>query len=471
MRVSQSSIRIIFVFILCMFNLLSAQPEFGSREEIEGIVIFHDKANPLLFYYEPGDLTLDKTANGAPDFRFLDMRYTGTKCYDDIGEKRFKSLLQFGVVMRKIEPETLKLIKKHLKRHGSIKIKPLPISHINTRLILPVENNQYETIDHDGALEAADKSGFSSSKSFWTKRTYTVSLTKHESQLLNKQLKNKLIGLNLNYSYHSNVWFPNEESISGSRDVKAHFEKDSVLDKADNIKNKIVKSNTLSIEIDTDKYTEAIKQIDLNEEIPPTYAAVEVKCYDFTENLRPELYMKIIEVEAVSVNNSKPITYEVKFLKKHPSLYTQHINFPYAVNMNLPMRYRVTEIDTNGERKILDWVEKPECSSIIDVTSIHTEQKIVTNVLDVEIDKAYFEDEAIGTIEFQLIYQYHNQTTTQTLVFQSEDEMPIKSIHYKLDKESEIFYTIRRKTENDEKLISEKKVLLDNYLFINYEIP
>ncbi|GGD11473.1 hypothetical protein [Hyunsoonleella pacifica] len=468
MRVSQSSIRIIFVFTLCIFNLLSAQPEFGSREEIEGIVIFHDKTSPLLFYYEPGDLILDKTANGTPDFRFLDMRYTGTKCYDDIGEKRFKSLLQFGVVMKKIEPETLKRIKTRLKKHGNIKIKPLPISHINTRLILPVENNKYATIDHDGALEAADKSGFSSSKSFWTKRTYTVSLTKYESQLFNKQLKNKLIGLSLNYSYNANVWFPNEESISGSRDVKAHFEKDSVLDTANNIKNKIVKNNTLSIEIDTDKFTEVIKQIDLNEEIPPTYAAVEVKCYDFTENLRPELYMKIIEVEAVSVNNSEPITYKVKFLEKHPSLFTQHINFPYAVNMNLPMRYRVTEIDTNGKRKILDWVEKPECSSVIDVTSVSKEQKIVNNVLDVEIDKAYFDDEITHTIEFQLIYHYNNQITTQTLVFQKEDNIPVKSIHYKSDKESEVLYTTKRKNENDEVSASDEKILQDDYIFINY---
>ncbi|MDY8138118.1 hypothetical protein [Aquimarina sp. 2201CG5-10] len=469
MRISQFSANIIFVFILCSFNLLLAQPEYSSKQLIEGIAIFHDKTDPLLFYYQPGDLILNHTDNGDPDFRFLDMRYTGSKCYNDIGEKGFMSIVQFGVTMKKIEANVLKNIKIQLKKRGAIKLKPLPISHINTRLILPVEGNdekKYETIDNDGALEANDKSGYTSSKSFWTKRTYTVKLTKYESQILSKQLKDDLLALNLSYSYYSDVWI-NDEQINGSKELLEQFKKDSIVDDQNNLQNRVIKSNTLTIGIDTKKYPKAIKQIDLNEEIPPTYAAIEVKCHDFLEELRPDLYMKIIEVEAITVNNNKTTQIETKFLRKHKDLYTQHINFPYAIQMNAPMRYRVTEIDINGERTISKWKDKPECSSIIDVTSTDKEQKITNEIVDVEIDNQIFDNESFTKLEFYLFYSINNKIQSQELIFSDSDDIPLQSIRYKKDKSTPIYYLIKKHTIDGETIIENETELTDNYLYIS----
>lgn len=470
MRVSQFLINIIFVFILCSFNLLLAQPEYNSKQLIEGIVIFHDKADPLLFYYEPGDLVLSKTDNGDPDFRFLDMRYTGSKCYNDIGEKGFMSLVQFGVTMKKIESETLKRIKTILKKRSSITLKPLPISYINTRLILPVKDNddkKYETIDSDGALEANNKLGYSSSKAYWTKRVYTVKLTKHESQILNKQLKEDFLGLSLSYSFHTDVWLKQEE-ISGSKELLEKLAQDStIVDSQKNIQNKIIKSHTLTIDIDTNKYPKAIKQIDINEEIPPTYAAIEVKCYDFLENLRPDLYMKIIEVEALSVNNDKTTTIETKFSKKHTGLFTQHINFPYAVQMNAPMRYRIIEIDINGERTTSNWKDKLECSSLIDATSTRKEQRIINAVVDVEIDEHIFNNDAVTEVEFQLLYTLNNQLKTEKLSFSKSDDIFLKPIQYKQDKNSKTFYIIKQQHTDETTKVTQEKELLDNYLYVN----
>src|SRR5690606_13703636 len=122
-------------------NPAMSQPEYNSKKKIEGIHIYQDKADPFLFYYEPGDLILNTNDNGEPDFQFLDMRYTGTKCYNDAGEKSFMSLVQFGVMMKKASPETLQKIKATLKSRRSITLKPLPVSYINTRLVLPVNGN------------------------------------------------------------------------------------------------------------------------------------------------------------------------------------------------------------------------------------------------------------------------------------------------------------------------------------------
>src|SRR5690606_493906 len=139
----------------------------------------------------------------------------------------------------------------------------------------------YEIVEDEGVIEATDEDGYSSSNSFWTKRTFTVKLNKHESQLLNEQLTKDLLGSSLSYSYYSNVTMPDESFVTGSKELLEHFKNDSAPDDENQIQSKIIKSNTLSITIDINKYPNAIKQIDLNEEIPPTYAAIEVKCHDF----------------------------------------------------------------------------------------------------------------------------------------------------------------------------------------------
>ncbi len=470
MRIGKFLVNIFnFVFIANTFQLF-AQVDFSSKQIIDGVAIFRDTADPLLFYYEPGDLILNTTANGEPDFNFLDLRYTGTKCSSDSGEKKFMSIVQFGVTMQKIPSEKLKNIKSALKKHGRYTLKPLPISHINTRLIIPVEKNnqkRHEPIENEGILEANDKSGFSSSNSFWTKRTYTIRLNQYESQLLNQQLKDNLLGINLNYVYHSNVSVNNEQ-ITGSKELVEKFEKDSLNDTSKNIQNRVIKSNTLTINVNTKKYPDIIKQVDLNEEIPPTYAAIEVKCYDFKENLRPELYMKTIEIEATSVSNDKKIKIKTKFRKKYSDLYSQSINFPYAVNMNAPMRYRITEITKNGDRSISEWIYKPECNSIIDITSSQNEQNIKNEIIDIEMNPTIFEDESITKVKFNLHYFQQEKQKTKTLTFSSNDDLPLKSIRFAHDKNSSISYSISKNTSLDEELIIiEKKEIKENYIYFN----
>ena len=93
----------------------------------------------------------------------------------------------------------------------------------------------------------------------------------------------------------------------------------------------------------------------INEEIPASYAVIELKCYDFIEELRPDLYMKVVEVEATTMDNEKTTISETKFSRKQQDVYTKHIQFPYAIQMSAPMRYRITEISINGEKTIFNW--------------------------------------------------------------------------------------------------------------------
>ncbi len=360
-------VKILFVVAIHFTSLLFAQPDYDSKTAINGIHIYQDNTDPLLFYYEPGVLVLARNGNGKPDFQFLDMRYTGSKCYNDQGEKNFMSLVQFTVEMTKIEADDLKAARKNLKKRN-IKLIPLPITHITSKLIIaPIENSD-NGVMKEGALEATGKDGYSTSKVFWTKRSFVVKLNNHESQVLNDQLSNGRLGMSLAYSYNSDFKINEDIEAKGSPELL-----EAVLEanKDDEVmtENRIVKSDAIAIGIDVKKYPGTIMQIDLNKEMPPAYAGTEIRCYDFKNKLRPDLYIKIVEIQAQSVDNEKEVIVEARFLKNHSDIYTKHISFPYAIYVNAPMRYRITEITNEGERMVSDWKNKESCSSVIDITT------------------------------------------------------------------------------------------------------
>lgn len=365
MRVGVILLKSLLVVTIHFTNALFAQPDYTSKKAINGIQIFQDSTDPHLYYYEPGVLMLAQNGDGKPEFQFIDMRYTGSKCYNDQGEKNFMSLVQFSVEMKKVNADDLRAIKKKLM---NINLVPLPITHIQTKLVITSIENSEESVSKEGSLEATSKAGYSNSKAFWTKRSFVVKLNNHESQVLNDQLNNDRLGMSLAYAYHAD--FKKNEGIEvlGSEELlESLSEKDKGIQEL--AENRMFKSDAIPISIDIKKYPDAIKQLDLNEGMPPAYAGTEIRCYDFKNKLRPDLYMKIVEIQAQSVNNEKEVVVEAKFLKNHSDINTKHISFPYAIYINAPMHYRITEITTEGERTVSAWMNKESCSSVIDITT------------------------------------------------------------------------------------------------------
>ncbi|WP_144801149.1 hypothetical protein [Maribacter sp. MAR_2009_72] len=350
-----------------MTSLLLAQPDITSRKKVNGTTVFQDMTDPFLYYYEPGELFLSHNTNDEPDFQFLDMRYTGSKCYNDQGEKNFMSLLQFGVEMKKMTADSIMAIKRALKNRA-IKLVPVPITQIRTQLVIGSIENEEEKIQKDGALDAKTKAGYSTSKTYWTKRSFTIKLNNHESQVLNDQLRNGRLGISLDYEYYADFKKNDEMEAAGSKELIEALSEE--YGKAGEItENRILKSDVLPIRIDVEKYPDTIKQMDLNEEVPPAYAGTEIRCYDFKNNLRSDLYIKIVEIQAQSVSNEKEVIVTIKFLKSHSDIHTKYISFPYAIYVNAPMRYRVTEITIDGDRTVSEWMSKESCSSVIDITT------------------------------------------------------------------------------------------------------
>lgn len=458
-----------FVTSICAFwfvNFSIGQPQQDSKKVIEGVTVYKDAKNPRLYYYEPGELTLGKKPEGTPDFQFLDLRYTGTKCNNDIGLKNFTSLVQFSVEMQKTPKEKLTLIKRKLR---NAKLKPLPISAIATRLILPratSEDSNYKPIGTEGSTQANTKDGYNSSSAYWSKRYFTTRLTNYESQLLNKQLREGQLGLNLSYSYYVRMIPPKEGIAQGSEELTGIVEETDSIPEEEQLKNVLINSNTISIEVDLEEYPEAIKQIDLNEGIPPSYAAIEVKCYDFSKELRPDLFLKTVEIEAISVDKNKPVTINVRFTTKDTDIFTRYINFPYAVQMDKPMRYRISEISNKGVSQTFEWIAKPDCTTVIDISTKESEQTTETFTLDVEINEELLANEDAETIELVFQFIKNGKTAQETIQFEPEDTL-LKTLIFEKDKNTEVVYYIAESNPDENSLEPEQKTLNDTYVYIN----
>ena len=121
-----------------------------------------------------------------------------------------------------------------------------------------------------------------------------------------------------------------------------------------------------------------------------------------------------------------------------------------------------------GERTISDWIDKPECSSIIDVTSSKKEQKITNEIIDIEIDSSLFEDEIVTKVAFNLSYTLQGIQKTETITFKKNDNLPLQSIRYAVDKNTLKFYTITKHLSGEDTPVTEnKKELNENYIYIN----
>jgi hypothetical protein len=458
-----------FIPVFCALffvNFSSGQPQQETKKMVKGVTVYKDAKNPRLYYYEPGKLIMARTGDGKPDFQFLDLRYTGTKCRDDIGTKNFMSLVQFGIEMQKTAPEILKQVKRAL---GNVNLKPLPISAIATRLILPratTEDNTYQPIGTAGTTEAASAKGYNTATAYWSKRYFTTRLSSYESQILNQQLTDGQLGLTLSYSYYVKMIPFTEEMARGSEELTGIIEKPDSTAQEEKLKNILINSNALSIEVDVEKYPDAIKQIDLNEGIPPSYAAIEIKCYDFSKDLRPDLYMKIVEIEAISVDKNKPVSVTVRFTKQDTDIYTRYIKFPYAVQMDKAMRYRISEISMKGEQQVFEWIDKPECTSVIDISTKEKDQKTETFAIDVEIDQELFANENLTSLEVQFSYILNGKPEKQAAIFDT-DEMALKTLIFERDKNTSIVYKTILNLANEERQEGEEQSVTDMYVYVN----
>jgi len=371
---------------LLMVPALIARPDLRSRTQVGRLTFFPDTERSRVYYYSPFDLSIGTTNEGRPDLLLLLTRYTGTSVHGDQGTFTPYSLLSFHIVMLTPDSEDLIEARKAINAEWRrIELKPLPIRWLDAAVIYtPVDvAGESPTILPGGDFESGEQNSSSATRSFWTERYFTMRLGPHDAQLLWKAMHEGQLIMSLGYAFYADGVGPDQpiEELRGSPELIAELEKRLGNRKSDEENDKInaylVKAGALPIQIDANHWPGLCKKIDINERIPPDYPVLRIYCFDFNNALNPDLFAKVVDIEATAAaftgreNNS--VRLKVRFSQLQPDLYCQTVRSQFAVRLDKPYRFRTTDILLNSQMKVHDWQERTVWTNILDVTTPHIE--------------------------------------------------------------------------------------------------
>ena len=333
----------IYIFItvliaLCLGRAFS-QPDFSQREMIAGTIIYPDIRDHLQWYYVPGPIKLIKDVEGKPEFRFVQMRYTGTKAGADQGTRRFNSIIKVGLSIVPMAAEENRVIREQLEAEKSIegaKLLPMPLRRVSSKLIFAqVENGvtgNHPQMIGGGFIEPAQDAA---KDEIWYKKTLTQRLEPQSSQAFRQAFLNQQNILSIVFTIEADGYKTIDDSLVQEKSY-------------------MVRSESLPVTIDHQRWPDLISQVDINESIPAEYAALDVYCFDFNNEIRDDLYAKQLEIKASGVGKEYVKT-KIKFKASEPDVYARSVRFPYAVHMNRPFLYRILEIKKDGELQMSPW--------------------------------------------------------------------------------------------------------------------
>ena len=453
------------VLMLFSFNFVHSQPSLISRKLFDKIEVFQDYKNKNLYYFAPSKILLATETDGKPKFSLLSMRFTGTSATGNAGEKRFLNLVQFTVKLDNPTADILKNIKEQLGRNTQLK--PMPIRIIETQLVAGFDENKEQKIASSVGVQQDDKQN--TTESYWTERIMTFRVENYEAQLLMEQLEKKRTVLSLNYAFFAEVVGGFDASLQTKSNVKevsklfenikAELPKDTIL------KTQAIAGDALRFEIDVQRWQDLLKKVDLNEEVPPAYPLLEVKCYDFTDNLRPDLYMKTIEIRAVGVNGQFVTLPAKRFMKSKADIYSLPIQFPFAVRMYKPLSYRVTEYLSDGSRMEGNWISRNSFTELIDITTPLDSNKISRQTIEIEIDPVEMKNLAIDELKIDFVY-WVNEKENHTAMSFKENAKSSQTLNFVFDKIKGINFTTTAILKNDTYFISPQQSAKDDYFFV-----
>jgi hypothetical protein len=449
--------------------MMVAQPVLSTKRSISGFDIYQDHQQKSTWYYSPPDVHLKSAATGSPAFLLLQMRYTGTLLYGDQSEKGFHNMLQLTIELEPLPTTTFDEIKVVLGRN--INLKPLPVARFTGELIIPLgdaaaANEKYRKVSMNG-VEASGESG---AGAFWQERTFTMQLENEESQLLWDQMESGKLGVSFSYSFYSEA-IPGQIGdlrASGSSEFASAMEEGSEdLRFDDQINTYLIKANTFPIHLQSKDFPNCLKKVDVNEEMPPAYAAFEVRCYDFADDLRPDLFKKIVEIKAYAAAKEF-ITTRADFSKNTRDKPSVVARFPYAIRLDHPLEFRITEINVNGEKSVFPWIAKPHWAEVIDVTTPEKSNLIAKRSLDFEFPMDSFQSGTWSEAICEIQYQLNQQDVFQRLHWTADDGQMLKTINFSCDRSYPIRYRIvkidsqGKQIYSGYQLISEK----DDFIFL-----
>ena len=366
--------------ILCLIRLMlpnpaGAQPDLTNARQAGGITFFPDIKQAAMFYYLPGNLAIARTDDKKPDLSFILMRYSGSATYNDNGKKEFRNILTIRLLMQPVPSDSLKKARQQLQQtYPGVQLKPLPISQIEAMIVFtPVGAPDTAQVAEKGEMAAEGNAGYTTSASYWQERYFTLCLDNNSADLLLQAFNKNLTTISFMYAFYSRGLTTKKAlDISGygalGTSLRAQLKDITDSLTTDSLHECIVKSDAFPINIDTAANPGLIHKIDIGDAMPPGYAVINVRNYDFANHLRPDLYEKTVDLEATGAGGD-PVNLSLSFGKAHADVTSVNFRFKYAVRPDRPYRYRVHELLLDGQETISDWSTVDVWSNLLDVTT------------------------------------------------------------------------------------------------------
>ena len=358
-----------------------AQPDIGTRELLHGITVFHDHTVSNLFYYAPRGLTLARETQDCPQLRFRQMRYTGSHATGDQGVVRHTSILQFKVVLTDPTQDSLAFVRQNLAtRSGEIVLVPIPIQSMITSLAyvsldtVSDEQSNSTVLNGYGHFEQEDPSTGSSNGSVWRENSYTLRLDNYTSQLMWEAFTRGAVPLSVGFVAISAVFDgqPLSFELTGEGEMVSDLREklSEIVERYQNttLVFRPVVASALSVTCDTTLCPDLMTRREIDAQVPPDYPILEVRCYDFYDKLRTDLFAKIVTFKTLTVAGDT-VWLEHTFGAEDANVYAKNVSFDVAIDMRKPLFYQVTEISFEEAPTVTDWIEAESWHKLIDITT------------------------------------------------------------------------------------------------------
>lgn len=383
----RTALAVVAGFLSCLAvspRAARALPDWKTGRSVGSLTVYADDRRPGLFYYAPPEIQVATRDDGAPDFHFLETRYTGNATERDQGVITHRSLVTFRVRLPRVSGDEIASAARALGGAGRpAEIRPFPIRRVSAALVYVSigagGDSSAATTLPDGRFESSSDSADAGATSYWTERIYTMGLDSLSAQALQAALDRGRVLISLGYAFLGPAvgGDPDKQDpqLEGSPELVTAVRRnigagqsDSTAAPADSARLHVVRAGAIPIGIDTKRWPDLFRRVDLNDRAPPGYAALDVYCYDFNNDIRPDLAEKVVDIDAEGVAGRR-VTLQTYFKSDQPDVYSASVRFPVAVRIDRPYRYRVEEVKRDGATHAGSWREVAQWSRILDVTS------------------------------------------------------------------------------------------------------
>ncbi|WNJ19652.1 hypothetical protein [Pontibacter sp. G13] len=426
---------LIWACLLGAFTMLPAQPVLSSRMWIGETAVFRDAGQVGLFWYAPKGIALKRDGQGKPQVQVIQMRYQGAECTADESERRFTSLVQLSVVADNWSQTELEEIKSYLQRRSRtrVSLKEIPAHRMDTHLVMaaPALGGNPKVLGH--AREPIPTA--------WEERSFLVGLSPDEAQLLWAQLEKGQMAITVSYALMGKFYRgPSAEiHLSGSADMveelAEEFEEMFLEEGEDSLLLSMpLRQDAFNVEWDLAQWPDLMQQVDLNDGFPPAYPALTIRCYDFADQIRPDLAMKRIEVQAKGLRDQWLDPQQATFYANQSGVEEQPISFPFVVSMEHPYRYRTISYTFKGQKEESEWQEIPACRYLIDITSNPEDNPVEHVEFEWEADVAAMDSLEIETFFLEIRYELDGTPLTLNSKISVNDHLPLQMLSWTMDR-------------------------------------